>query len=126
MLATRRRSALRVTLALLGMLVLAVVATTGSTKPPSKARARVRHVADATIVSAAVHDRSASLRGAAPQVAEAPVDHELLEGLSEGNDRENAGAAPQPGIPDAGSVEQTEPGRRPAIPAAISFDNGLN
>ena len=76
-----------------------------------------------------MHDRSASLRGLAPQPAEAPVSEEVLEraaGMSQGTEIEQRDVAAQPGLPDAGEAEQTAFGPRPAIAPAISFDNGLN
>src|SRR4051812_47963043 len=122
---TKQPIRLRIPLVVLVLLALSVLATTrsvGTSAPP----APVRHVDETrAMVSTAIHDRSESLRGLAAQRVVAAPNVEV--GMSEGNEIESATAAAQPGIPDAeSSVEQTEFGPRPAIPAAISFDNGLN
>src|SRR5690349_12049116 len=96
---------------LLALLALGVIASTHSVKTGSSA-APVRHVE--ALVTRAVHDRSASLRGLAAQPAAPATTVEV--GLAEGNEVDAANAAPQPGIPDLGQAEQTTPGPRPAIP----------
>ncbi|MDA0163273.1 hypothetical protein OM076_23565 [Solirubrobacter ginsenosidimutans] len=118
---------MRAPLVLLAVLALGVVATThsvDSVQPP----APINQLAKVT--TQAVHDRSASLRGLAPQPAEAPVSEEVLEhaaGLSQGTEIEARDVAQQqPGLPDAGDAEQTSFGPRPAIATVTSFDNGLN
>ncbi|WP_028063246.1 hypothetical protein [Solirubrobacter soli] len=122
MLVKRRSTGLRASLALLVLLALGAIATTRSV-PTQAPRTETRHT-ERTLVSDAIHDRSESLRGLAAQPLAAAPNIEV--GLSEGNEVEANPAAAQPGIPDNGSAEQTTFGPRPAIPAAISFDNGLN
>src|SRR5690242_9900216 len=123
MVATKRRPGLRVPLIILTLLALGLVATTGSVRRGAKPHAPV-YKTSSTLVTAAIHDRSASLRGMAPQPAEAP--DAVGVGVSEGNEVESATAA-EPGNPvGAADAEQTAFGPRPAIPPVISFDNGLN
>ncbi len=108
MVATKRR----IPLFILALVALGFVAATGSVKP-HKTSAPV-YTTSSTLVTKAVHDRSASLRGMAPQKA-TPLDAATAPvGMSEANERENASAAPQPGIPDAGAAEQTTFGSRAA------------
>ena len=123
---TKRKVGMRAPLVLLVVLALGVVATTHSADSVQPS-APVNQLAKLT--TQAVHDRSASLRGLAPQPAEAPVSEEVLEraaGLSQGTEIEPRNVAPQPGLPDAGAAEQTSFGPRPAIATVTSFDNGLN
>ena len=124
MLATRKLGP-RLSLALLALLTLSVVATTRSVGP-SGPQAPVRHVDQArAMVSTAIHDRSESLRGLAAQPVVAAPSAEV--GLSEGNEIESRQPwARNPGSRTTAASSRPSFGPRPAIPAAISFDNGLN
>src|SRR4051794_24496299 len=97
MLASKRRSGLRVPLIILTLLALGTLAMTGSVRRAAKPRPPV-YTTSATLVTAGIHDRSQSLRGMTPQTAEAPAATGV--GVSEGNEVDSAAAAAEPGIPD--------------------------
>src|SRR4051794_31617567 len=113
MVATKRRSGRRVPLIILTLSALGVVAATGSVHT-HKSPAPI-YTTSSTLVTKAVHDRSDSLRGMAAQPATALDAATAPVGMSEESETENASAAPQPGIPDAGAAEQTSFGARPPI-----------
>src|SRR5829696_203175 len=123
------RRAMRVPVLVLFVLAIAAIASVRSQGTSGLSTPHARVAGALTMTSAGVHDVSDSLRGIRPQrQTQGPTEEEIeaAAGMSVAHEAHERQVGAQPGIPDGGLAEQTSFGPRPAIPAVVSYDNGLN